>query len=76
MNDLLNNSTKPKNIEELYYKILEIISDLYEKYIPQSVKKVLQNSVDLKKSHLNWYEPRFLDIRETRFLYVKVNLRR
>ena len=38
MNDLLNNSTKPKNIEELYYKILEIISDLYEKYIPQSVK--------------------------------------
>ena len=54
MNDLLNNSTKPKNIEELYYKILEIISDLYEKYIPQSVKKVLQNSVDLKKSHLNF----------------------
>lgn len=38
MNDLLNNSIKPKNIEELYYKILEIISDLYEKYIPQSVK--------------------------------------
>ena len=38
MNDLLNNSTKQKNIEELYYKILEIISDLYEKYIPQSVK--------------------------------------
>ena len=25
MNDLLNNSIKPKNIEELYYKILEIM---------------------------------------------------
>lgn len=28
MNDLLNNTTKPKNIEELYYQILEIVKNL------------------------------------------------
>ena len=39
MNDLLNNNTNPKNIEELYYRILKIIMEIYEKIIPQSVKK-------------------------------------
>ncbi len=39
MNDLLNNSTKPKNIEELYQQILEIVTKLYEKYIPITVKQ-------------------------------------
>ena len=38
MNDLLNNNTNPKNIEELYYRILKIITEIYEKIIPQSVK--------------------------------------
>lgn len=38
MNDLLNNSTKPKNIEDLYQTILKIVSELYEKYVPQNVK--------------------------------------
>ena len=38
MNDLLNNNTNPKNIEELYYKILKIITEIYEKIITQSVK--------------------------------------
>ncbi len=28
MNDLLNNTTKPKNIEELYKQILEIVTRL------------------------------------------------
>jgi len=39
MNDLLNNSTKPKNIEELYKQILEIVTRLYEKCVPINVKK-------------------------------------
>ena len=25
MNDLLNNNTKPRNIEELYYQILKVV---------------------------------------------------
>ncbi len=29
MNDLLNNTTKPKNIEELYYQILEIVVTIH-----------------------------------------------
>lgn len=39
MNDLLNNNTKPKNIEELYYQILKIVEELYDDYIPDNVKK-------------------------------------
>lgn len=39
MNDLLNNSTKPKNVEELYQQILEIVTRLYEKYVPINVKQ-------------------------------------
>lgn len=39
MNDLLNNTTKPKNIEELYHKILIIVEKLYDENIPNSVKK-------------------------------------
>ncbi len=39
MNDLLNNSTKPKNIEELYQQILEIVTKLYEKCVPKTVKE-------------------------------------
>ncbi len=39
MNDLLNNSTKPKNIEELYQQILKIVTKLYEKCVPINVKK-------------------------------------
>lgn len=38
MNDLLNNTINPKNIEELYNKILEIVSSLYEKCIPETIK--------------------------------------
>ena len=30
MNDLLNNTTKTKNIEELYYQILEIVKNLLQ----------------------------------------------
>lgn len=39
MNDLLNNTTKPKNIEELYYQILEIVKNLYNDSIFDNVKK-------------------------------------
>ena len=38
MNDLLNDTTKPENIEELYYKIKEIVEKIYEKYVPDNVK--------------------------------------
>ena len=38
MNDLLNNTTKPNNIEELYQQILSIIDKLYNKYIPDNIK--------------------------------------
>ena len=30
MNDLLKNTTKPKNIEELYHQILQIVQKLYD----------------------------------------------
>ena len=39
MNDLLNNTTKTKNIEELYYQILEIVKNLYNDSIFDNVKK-------------------------------------
>lgn len=39
MNDLINNNTKPKNIEELYTKILKIVEKLYEENVPNEVKK-------------------------------------
>lgn len=39
MNDLLNNNTKPSNIKELYYQMLKIVEELYEKYIPCYVKE-------------------------------------
>ncbi len=39
MNDLLNNSTKPKNVKELYQRILEIVTKLYEKCVPKNVKE-------------------------------------
>lgn len=38
MNDLLNNITKPKNTKELFEIILKIISDLYNKVVPQTIK--------------------------------------
>lgn len=39
MNDQLNNSTKPKNITELFKMFLEIVTKLYEAVVPQSVSK-------------------------------------
>ena len=39
MNDLLNDNTKPKNIEQLYNKIFEIVSKLYEIYVPKNIKE-------------------------------------
>ncbi len=39
MNDLLNNTTKLKNIEELYHRILVIVEKLYYENVPNSVKK-------------------------------------
>ena len=30
MNDLVDNNTKPKNIEELYRRILNIVEKIYE----------------------------------------------
>ncbi len=38
MNDLLNNTTKIKNIEQLYYEILKIVEELYEKFVPKNVR--------------------------------------
>lgn len=37
MNDLFNNTIKPTNTEELYYKILEIVTILYKKVTPSTV---------------------------------------
>lgn len=39
MNDLLNDNTKTQNLEQLYYKIFEIISKLYEIYVPKDIKE-------------------------------------
>jgi len=38
MNDLLNNSTKAKNLEELYQQIFKIVESLYNKIAPDEVK--------------------------------------
>ena len=38
MNDLIDNNTKPKNIEELYRRILNIVEKIYEESIPNKVK--------------------------------------
>lgn len=38
MNDLLNNTTKPKNIEELYHQILQIVQKLYDENINDDIK--------------------------------------
>ncbi len=38
MNDLLNNNTKIKNMEQLYYEILKIVEELYEKFVPKNVR--------------------------------------
>ena len=39
MNDLLNDTTKPENMEELYYKILTMIEKLYDENVPDYIKK-------------------------------------
>ena len=39
MNDLLKDNTKSKNIEQLYYKMFEIVSKLYEIYVPKNIKE-------------------------------------
>lgn len=39
MNDLLNDTTKPENMEELYYKILTMIEKLSDENVPDYVKK-------------------------------------
>ena len=38
MNDLLNDIIKPKNTEELYYTILQIVTKLYNKVVDEKVK--------------------------------------
>ena len=38
MNDLLNNTTKPKNVEELYQQILSIVQKLYDENINDDIK--------------------------------------
>ena len=38
MNDLFNNTIKPKNLEELYHSILQIVEILYDKHAPISIK--------------------------------------
>lgn len=38
MNDLLNNIIKPKNTKELFEIIFKIISELYNKVVPQTIK--------------------------------------
>lgn len=39
MNDLLKDSTKPKNMEELFDNFLKIVEEIYERVVPNNVKK-------------------------------------
>lgn len=39
MNDLLNDITKPRNIKELFYTMLKIVSEIYDKIIPVNIKQ-------------------------------------
>lgn len=38
MNDLINNNTKPENIEELYHRILQIIYPIYTEVTPDEIR--------------------------------------
>ena len=38
MNDLLNNTIKPKNTKELFELILTIVIEMYNKIVPEDVK--------------------------------------
>ena len=50
INDLVNNIIKPKNIEKLYYQVLDITKTLYNKNVPneaKETKKVKMENVEI-----------------------------
>lgn len=77
MNDLLNNTTKPNNIEELYQQILSIVDKLYNKYIPDNIK----NRRNKDKAKMTDVEIIFIQLliecinksQNSGYLYLKAN---
>ena len=77
MNDLLNNNTKPKNIEELYYQILKIVEKLYDNNIPSNIKnRKNKNKAKMKDAEIISIQLLIESLGKTQnsgYLYLKVN---
>ena len=77
MNDLLNDITKPQNIEELYQNILLIVTLIYNANIPDSVK----NRKNKEKAKMNDSELISIQLliecigktQNAGYLYIKAN---
>ncbi len=77
MNDLLNNTTKPQNIEELYYQILKIVETLYDNNIPSNIKnRKNKNKAKMKDAEIISIQLLIESLGNTQnsgYLYLKAN---
>lgn len=77
MNDLLNNNTKPQNIEELYYQILKIVETLYDNNIPSNIKnRKNKNKAKMKDAEIISIQLLIESLGNTQnsgYLYLKAN---
>ena len=77
MNDLLNNTTKPQNIEELYYRILKIVETLYDNNIASNIKnRKNKNKAKMKDAEIISIQLLIESLGNTQnsgYLYLKVN---
>ena len=77
MNDLLNNNTKPRNIEELYYQILKDVETLYDNNIPSNIKnRKNKNKAKMKDAEIISIQLLIESLGNTQnsgYLYLKAN---
>ena len=77
MNDLLNNNTKPQNIEELYYRILKIVETLYDNNIASNIKnRKNKNKAKMKDAEIISIQLLIESLGNTQnsgYLYLKAN---
>ena len=77
MNDLLNNTTKPQNIEELYYRILKIVETLYDNNIASNIKnRKNKNKAKMKDAEIISIQLLIESLGNTQnsgYLYLKAN---
>lgn len=77
MNDLLNNNTKPRNIEEIYYQILKVVETLYDNNIPSNIKnRKNKNKAKMKDAEIISIQLLIESLGNTQnsgYLYLKAN---